>query len=111
MSKDNLKYIFILLVFAVLTASANFAYSQQENDLQKAYDLLNTGNSDLALPIFESYAKENPTDTKIYLQIAYVYQQKKNFEKAKENFNYVIGNSKNDEEITSAKKSLDYLRE
>ncbi|MCX6162518.1 MAG: hypothetical protein NTV87_14450 [Ignavibacteriae bacterium] len=70
MSKEYIKYIFsIVLVLTAMLGSANFAYSQENDYLVKAYDFLNNGNENDALSLFELYLRDNPSDTKIYLQV------------------------------------------
>jgi tetratricopeptide (TPR) repeat protein len=110
LSKEYIKYIFsIVLVLTAMLGSANFAYSQENEYLVKAYDFLNNGNENDALSLFELYLRDNPSDTKIYLQVGYIYYNKKDFEKAKKNFEYVVNNSTNYEEITTARRSLEYI--
>lgn len=80
-----------------------------DNKLDLAYDYLNKGQTDLAISIFEEYTASNPSDTKIFLQLAYAYKQKNDVSKAREYFTHVYNNSLNSSEISTAKAELDLI--
>lgn len=80
-----------------------------DNKLDLAYSYLNSGQTEQAISIFEEYANSNPSETKIYLQLGYIYKEKKNNSKAKEYFNYVYKNSLNSSEVSSAKAEMDLM--
>jgi len=94
------------------TSNTSSSYSSSNNDdLNEAYNALNSGNTTKAIDIFESHLKTHPDDTKIYLQLAYIYDQKRNYNKAIEYFDYVARNSKNADEVDKAKQSAVILRQ
>jgi Tfp pilus assembly protein PilF len=81
------------------------------DDLNQAYSALNSGNNKKAIEIFENYLKSHPDDTKIYLQLAYIYDKERNYGKAIEYFDYVAANSTSIDEIDKAKQSALILRQ
>ena len=101
-----LKYSIALSFLLLLKCNALYA---QDNDLDLAYNYLNNGNTRDAIAIFESYVKDNPNDTKIYLQLGYAYLNINDESKAAYYFNYVINYSSDADEISKAKKQLFYI--
>ena len=101
-----IKIKFIAVVF-ILFASLN-VYSQSE--LDEGYYQLNQGNYEAAAGIFENYLLSNPDDTKIYLQLAYLYKSQGNSERAIEYFTHVKNYSYNSDEVSSASSELEYLQ-
>lgn len=82
-----------------------------QSDLNAAYAYLNQGDLDKAADIFETYASKNRKDTKIYLQLAYLYDKKKNYNKSLKYFEYVASNSKDASEIDRSKQSIYILKQ
>lgn len=89
----------------------NSSGSVSSSKLDSAYSLLNSGRKSDAIRLFEEYASENPKDTKVQLQLAYLYNEQKNYTKAKKYFEYVKANSTNAEEREKAETSLGYLND
>lgn len=81
-----------------------------KNDLSEAYSFIKTGQTSEAIKLFENYSKSNPEDTKIKLQLAYLYDKQKNTAKALENFEYVANNSKIQTDVDKAKTSINVLK-
>lgn len=81
------------------------------DDLNEAYSALNSGNKSKAIEIFERYIATHPDDTKIYLQLAYLYDSERKYSKSLEYFDYVAANSNNRDEVDKAKQSGIILRQ
>lgn len=92
-------------------SSNETAVKNNTDDLNEAYTALNNGNNRKAIELFEAYIKNHPDDTKIYLQLAYIYDKEKNYNKAIYYFDYVAANSTKTDEIDKAKQSGYILRE
>jgi tetratricopeptide (TPR) repeat protein len=91
--------------------STSTTTTSSSDDLNAAYKYLNEGIVDLAIPLFEKYIKDNPNDTKVYMQLGYIYSNKKDYAKALDRFEYVSVNSRNNEEIDKANESIFILKE
>ncbi|MCX6164104.1 MAG: tetratricopeptide repeat protein [Ignavibacteriae bacterium] len=85
--------------------------SNNSDDLNEAYTALNSGNTRKAIEIFEAYTNNHPDDTKIFLQLAYIYDKEKNYDKALYNFDYVATNSSKYDEVDKARQSGIILRQ
>jgi tetratricopeptide (TPR) repeat protein len=81
------------------------------NELNLAYKELNDGNNEKAISLFENYSKSNPTDTRVSLQLAYLYFNIEEYNKSLDKFEIVSANSKDDKEIDAAKQSIYVLRQ
>lgn len=80
---------------------------QQGDDLlNEGYEYLRLGNTKKAIESFERYIKDHPEATKIYLQLAYLYDKERRYSRALDYFDYVVSNSKDADEIDAAKKSM-----
>lgn len=79
--------------------------------LDSAYALLNSGRKSDAIKLLEEYSTENPSDTKVQLQLAYLYNEKKNYTKAKRYFENVSKYSTSSDERNKANLSLGYLND
>jgi Tfp pilus assembly protein PilF len=101
-------YVLIVLSFCLIIPS-NTDAQISDSKLDLAYNYLSSGQTDQAINIFEEYINSNPSDTKIYLQLGYIYKEKKNYSKAKEYFSYVSRNSVNYSEISSAKAEIELV--
>ena len=53
------------------------------------YYYLNKGDKAMAKKCFEEYLKENPNDSKVRLQLGYIYYDDHQYSKSLEDFNYV----------------------
>lgn len=107
--KINTQISTFLLILINIFLFSSLNAQTYDNKLDLAYNYLNNGQTDQAIDIFEEYIKSNPTDTKIYLQLAYAYKQKSNTSKSREYFTYVYNNSVNSTEISTAKAELDLM--
>jgi Tfp pilus assembly protein PilF len=74
--------------------------------LNEGYEYLKRGDNKKAIESFEKYIKTHPEATKIYLQLAYLYDKEKRYTKALDYFDYVASHSNDIDEIDAAKKSL-----
>lgn len=81
------------------------------DDLNLAYKYLSEKKIDLAIPLFESYIKANPKDTKVYMQLGYIYSDRNEYRKALDKFDYVSFTSRDNEEIDKANESIFILKE
>ncbi|MDD5361144.1 MAG: tetratricopeptide repeat protein [Ignavibacteria bacterium] len=78
-----------------------------KNDLvDKGYYFINNKQYDDAINAFETYLLTNPGDTKVNLQLGYLYSQKQNYDKANDKFKYVSENSNNTEDVENAKTAM-----
>jgi Tfp pilus assembly protein PilF len=103
-------YSILLMVFSYGILSPSYTFAQtSDNKLDLAYSYLSNGQTEQAVEIFEDYIKSNPSETKIYLQLGYIYKEKGNNNKAKEYFNYVYKNSLYSSETSSAKAEIDLM--
>lgn len=98
------------------TASYNYSSnvtvgSNPSDDLNEGYKALNEGNTRKAITIFEAYAQNHPDDTKIFLQLAYLYDKEKKYSKSLYYFDYVAANSTNYDEVDKARQSGIILRQ
>ena len=104
----NKKYQILLIATFIFIFSSGFLHSQ-ESDLDRAYRYLNTNQMDLAIGLFENHIKDNPSDMKIRLQLAYAYKQNGDKLKATEYFSYVAKYSLDNTESGTARAELDNL--
>ena len=84
----------------------NIKSANETTELNKAYEHLNNKDYDKAITLFEEYLTKNPNDTKIHLQLGYIYYTKKDYTKSLDYFKYVAENSSNETEVASAKKEI-----
>jgi Tfp pilus assembly protein PilF len=89
----------------------NIDNMKMDSELNKAYDFLNNGQEDKAIIIFEEYIKNNPADTKIHMQLGYIYYNKSEYKKSLEYFQYVADNSRNESDVTKAKKEISNINQ
>jgi len=80
--------------------------TSNNDNLNKAYSLMNQGFKDAAIPYFEQYLITNPSDTKIQMQLGYLYYEMKQYSRSKERFQYVANNSMFEVEKTQALNSI-----
>jgi Tfp pilus assembly protein PilF len=103
-------FISVAFVFLFITIFLSGLKAQvSDNKLDQAYSYLGTGQTDLAISLFEEYTYANPSDTKILLQLGYAYKQQSRISKARDCFNNVIKNSVSSSEINTAKVEIEYL--
>jgi hypothetical protein len=99
----------LLSIIFVLTNTAIF-YSQSVN-LDSAYYFLNKGDSKTASSIFENHLKLNPKDTKVRLQLGYIYYNQNSLKKSLKNFEYVGSHSTDSKEVETSKSAAYIIKE
>ncbi len=105
----RIRVIFTILSI-VLLVPAFSAAQEYDTNLEIAFNYLNNGRTNDAIPIFEDHIKQYPGDMQINLQLAYAYKKIGNIEKATELFNHVASNSSDREEIILANNELSHLK-
>ena len=105
------KFFFPVLIFygLIMLNSLNIFAQSYDNNLDIAYNYLNSGLTDQAISLFESHLKEYPGDVKVCMQLAYAYKQIGNKEKAEEYFKIVSQTSSDENEIKTANNELTYI--
>jgi len=104
--------IFVSVAFAVIISISflsGLRAQVSDNKLDQAYSYLGSGQTDLAISLFEEYTISNPGDTKIFLQLGYAYKQQNRLSEARDCFNNVINNSLSSSEINSAKAEMEFM--
>jgi hypothetical protein len=87
-----------------------FSYSQSAN-LDSAYYYLNNGNTAMATQIFEQYIRENPTNTKVRMQLGYIYYSQNKLSKSLKNFDYVGRHSSDPADVETSRSSAYIIRD
>jgi hypothetical protein len=85
--------------------------SGDDEELNEGYSLINKGEINSAIGLFERYKLRHPSNTKISLQLGYLYNDKKYYSKALDEFKFVDSKSKNRVEIDKAAQSIYYLKD
>jgi Tfp pilus assembly protein PilF len=85
--------------------------SGDDDELNKGFNYINKGDINSAIPIFEKYKLRHPSNTGISLQLGYLYNDKKEYTKALEEFEFVASKSKDRGEIDKASQSIYYLKD
>ena len=96
-----------------IAASTKDTILANNNDelLNKGYDFINKKQYNEAISVFKTYLITNPRDTRINMQLGYLYSETKNYESAYSRFTYVSENSKDPEEVDKSRTSMWYMRE
>lgn len=105
-AKDELK-----LLNKVETQKSYLSTSSDDEELNKGYLLMNKGETEAAILVFEKYKSQHPTDFRISSQLGYLYSSLKDYKKAINEFSYVYSGSKNMEEIDNSAQSMFYLKD
>jgi hypothetical protein len=105
----NIKLFGLIILLILCFGHRLDLFAQPVNSLDLAYGYYNSGQIELAISIFEDYIKENPKDTRIFLQLGYAYTNLKEFDKANYYFQYVEYNSNDPDEIAKAKDQVYYI--
>jgi tetratricopeptide (TPR) repeat protein len=79
--------------------------------LNKGYDYINKKQYSEAIAVFKTYLISNPGDTKVNMQLGYLYSETKSYANAYERFSYVAENSANPEEVDKSRTSMWYMRD
>lgn len=85
--------------------------SGDDEELNKGYSFINKGDINSAIGLFEKYKLNHPSNTKISLQLGYLYSKQRKYEKAIEQFEFVKSKSKNTDEIDNSTQTLFYLKD
>lgn len=104
-----LKYIFLAVFLCLFAKSASSQIFTPE--LDSAYHLLHEKKVDEAIPLFEDHIKQYPEDTKVYMQLAYIYDSKGNYAKSLQYFQYVAKNSTDPVEKQQAEASVAVMKD
>lgn len=88
------------------TTTPVYTSGTNNENLNKANTLLTQGFKDAAIPYFEQYLMTNPADTKVQMQLAYLYYDQKQYSRAKERFQYVSSYSQSMDEKNQANSSI-----
>ena len=104
-----LKYIFLAVFLCLFAKSASSQIYTPE--LDSAYHLLHDQKVDEAIPLFEDHIRQYPEDTKVYMQLAYIYDAKGNYTKALQYFQYVAKNSTDPVEKDQAEASVAVMKD
>ena len=75
------------------------------------YYYLNQGNKTKAAEYFEKHIQQNPGDTKVRMQVAYIYYEQKKTNSALKHFDYVRKHSTNSVERESARSAASVIKE
>ena len=102
------KYLFLAIFIGLFAKSASSQIYTPE--LDSAYHLLHDKKIDEAIPLFEDHIRQYPEDTKVYMQLAYIYDSKGNNTKALQYFEYVAKNSTDPVEKKQALASVDVMK-
>jgi len=85
--------------------------SGDDDELNKGYAFINKGDINSAIHIFEKYKLKHTSDTKISLQLGYLYNDIKDYKNALKEFEFVEAITKNREEFDKATRSSYYLND
>ena len=102
------KYLFLAIFIGLFAKSVSSQIYTPE--LDSAYHLLHEKKVDEAIPLFEDHIRQYPEDTKVYMQLAYIYDAKGNNTKALQYFQYVAKNSTDPVEKKQALGSIDVMK-
>lgn len=79
--------------------------------LSSGYDYVNNRQYNAAISVFNEYLKTKPNDSKIHLQLGYLYDATRNYEKAYNSFIKVLENTDDQDQIDKARISMYYMRD
>lgn len=85
--------------------------NNQYDLLNKGYDYINKKQYNEAISVFKKYLISKPNDTKIHMQLGYLYDATKNYKNAYNSFSYVSDYSSSGDEIDKARVSMYYMRD
>ncbi len=80
-------------------------------ELDSAYKLLHKKDYKGAIPFFESHIKQYPQDTKVWMQLAYIYDHQGNYSKSYQYFDNVARNSADPKERETAETSAAVMKD
>jgi hypothetical protein len=103
-----IKTTLFILLFVFTSSSAIYP---QMSKLDSGYYYLNQGKTKLATNIFENHLKEDPQDSKIHMQLGYIYYSQKQYEKSLIHFSYVGLHSKDATDVETSKSAMYVIRD
>lgn len=107
-----MKFIFYKYLVLTLIFVSGSAFSQiYTPELDSAYKLLHKKDYKGSIPLFESHIKQYPQDTKVWMQLAYIYDHEENFSKSYQYFLYVSKNSQDPKEKEQAEISASVMKD
>jgi tetratricopeptide (TPR) repeat protein len=79
--------------------------------LNKGYNYISNKQYNEAISVFNTYLLKNPNDTKISMQLGYLYDATKKYANAYRSFEYVADYSTNPDEIDKARTSMYFMKD
>ncbi len=79
--------------------------------LTSGYGYVNNRQYNSAISVFNEYLKTKPYDSKIHLQLGYLYDATRNYDKAYNSFVKVLENTDDQDQIDKARISMYYMRD
>lgn len=79
--------------------------------LNKGYNYINQKQYNEAISVFKTYLITKPNDTKIHMQLGYLYDATKNYKNAYNSFSFVSDYSTDGEQVDRARVSAYYMRD
>lgn len=101
---------YIFCTFIILIFLSKFSFSQSSN-LDSGYYYLKQGNKKLATQIFENYLKENPKNTKIRMQLGYIYYDQRKLRSSLRQFSYVSRHSTDPSDVEKSRSATFIIKE
>ena len=98
--------LFVILMWPGVVSSQTYT-----PELDTAYHMLDRKDVDGAIPLFEAHIKQYPQDTQIWMQLAYIYDEKGQYSKSYQYFRYVSINSKDPKEKEQASVSAQVMQD
>lgn len=104
-----LRKVLIFTGFLIIIFAIHQSLSQSIAD--SGYFYLKQGNKGLAAKYFEEYLKENPKDSKVRMQLGYMYYDSKQYSKSLQNFRYVGSHSSDQKDVETSKSAAFIIKE
>jgi hypothetical protein len=108
-NKISLKNGFIN--YSILPDSVRPKTPQEVELLNKGYNYINQNMYNEAITSFSTYLNSHPEDMQVQMQVAYLYDRTKKYEKAYNSFSYVANNSDDPVLSDKARVSAFYMRD
>lgn len=102
--------LIFLILFSLFTVKSAFSQIYTP-ELDSAYHLLSQKKIKEAIPLFEQHIKDYPQDTKVYMQLAYIYDSEGQYAKSYQYFHYVSINSTDPDEKEQATASASIMKD
>src|SRR5437667_116144 len=106
------KYKIVLSLLFILMLWPGVVISQiYTPELDSAYKLLERKDVKNAIPLFEAHIKQYPQDTKVWMQLAYIYDEQGQYSKSYQYFRYVSLHSTDPAEKEQAEASAMVMKD